>query len=1037
MPSFSSFVPPTSPRKRSGSSSRTARIRQKARRKLDNALERPKALEESTSTKPYTQSKSNQKASVSSSTSKGQRNGHSLPLVDEAGSASKGKTLRQHTSKSSHSSSKTPDEQESFFFTDKTGDADNVKLQGPAWSSIPIYTRSGLGEVIGVDAHLKIDSKESQGQNIALSQRNRGRDRPNLRKKLAKKPESFLPKAHADKQFATQSDVIQLESEIPDSEEDSESGDDEETFQKSTVTIKNMELARETQSHPTNPMTWLKFAEFQQTVMKDTQGKLDEKALKNLADLQISILTKGLETLPSDPLLLTRYMELVNQTLEDEKLRDKWKSMLCLHPEVGELWMLFMSFQQSSSSNSYFTDIVGQFYGCFGELKQIIRQRPNKGHQLENILLHLFRRCLRFMKNAGYTELFFGAYQALLEYNMYPGDQRQFSAFFDAGEPRIGEPGAKGWTLSSSTAQVPNFDKTNNIYRDILSEQSSSWHEREAVLDGLARPARVLDVSAGNEDDPFRIVLASDVEPYLYAFSEPDSILWGLIQDMGISILDPYSISMKSPFTDQYLGPETVVDAFWPIQRVRDIVQWIEGLAMEPEEAISEVPKLPFRLAPFQFDDFLHIDKTCVMDYNFLLNVFDSLSSKLDDEHLIGFHLALVYHHNHDMKAVRKLAKNYLRRITPGFNIYNTFALFEHAAGNLVEANRIWSSVVQSGSVYLESHYYSILTTLASFAQSQISDGDYIASLNTLYTILYASPEVITSLKALQTLEYLDRNMQQSFSFSKASIAMQLGELKLMLAYATDGPVAVFDVLSLLLIEIKERHLTETVAFERLLMRAAHILHGHSERHRVYKASMLREVLQIAVEYFPYNTYFLHIFFVNETRMRYQRHLETVLEDFVLERPCHVSWLFGVWMSLHRMEDFTSDISSGIVITRIRQTRAIFERAVAHKDTQRSLLLWRTFIAFEQRVANDSGKAWNVFIRGTALCGWSKSYLLIGFTFGTEHQVELRLVYRTMLDRGHHVRHDLRDKEIILPDDGEEDDEDMENTGRAHLIEGI
>ena len=900
-------------------------------------------------------------------------------------------------------------------------------------SSIPAYQRTGMGEILGISSNLRIDLKDSQGHMLALSRGSRGgKDRPNYKKRLAKKPESLIPKAVLDKDFITQTDVIQLDSNIPESS-DSESGDDA-TVEHSAITLRNMELARATQSNPTNPTVWLKFADFQRDVMKESQKKLNEQASKNLIDLQLSIISKGLDYMPDSPQLLTRYMELTNQSANEKKLADKWAAMLNSHAEVGELWTLYITFQQSSSANSYFTDVLEQFYYCFGELKRIMLNHPEKVGNLERILLHLFRRGLRFLKEAGYTELFFGCYQAMLEYNMFPGDQSRFLAFWDAGEPRIGEKDAMGWTLSSSTAQVPKPDASIDEYTRTLHDDSLDLHVKEAHLDDLARPARVLDASAGNEDDPFRILLSSDIEPYLHTFGEPEQLLWALIQDMGIPLLHPYSVSSTSALTDQYLGLDSVDDDFWPVKRVRDIVQWIEGLAMEPEETVTEMPQFPIKLTAFQDDQCTDISKIPDPKGEFLLNMFQLLSSKLQDEQLISFHLGLVYNHTNDIKAVRKLAKSYLRNITPGLLIYNAFALLEYTAGNSIEANRIWDSVIQSSSSHLDTHYSFLIIMVTTYAQSLIDQGEYRAALEAMYKILY-HPDNPSNM-SFQLEAYLDRELSRAFSFGRPRIAMQLGELRLMLAYVTSGTPAIFSVLSPLVAEIKERNVTHTADFERLLMRATSILHGNGLRHRVHKASTLREVLQIAVEYFPYNTYFLQTFFANETRMRFQRHLETVLEEYVFERPSHLSWLFGAWMSLHKMDDFAVEASSGIAIARIRQTRAIFERAVAHKDTQHSPLLWRTFIEFEQRIAEDPQRAWDVFLRGATLCSWSKSYLLIGFTLGTDHHTELGQVYRTMIDKGLHVRVEVKDLAIVLPDDPEEEIL-IDDTGRAHLIEGV
>lgn len=89
-----------------------------------------------------------------------------------------------------------------------------------------------------------------------------------------------------------------------------------------------------------------------------------------------------------------------------------------------------------------------------------------------------------------------------------------FEEFWDSEQPRIGEAGALGWRAwdEARHSSEPRVLEPSTI--DPTSQDPfAAWYEIErqvSVRD--RRPMRAIDVSAEEEDDPYRIVLFSDIQ---------------------------------------------------------------------------------------------------------------------------------------------------------------------------------------------------------------------------------------------------------------------------------------------------------------------------------------------------------------------------------------------------------------------------------------------------------------------------------------------------------------------------------------------
>ena len=142
--------------------------------------------------------------------------------------------------------------------------------------------------------------------------------------------------------------------------------------------------------------------------------------------------------------------------------------------------------------------------------------------------------------------------------------------------PRIGEAGSQGWsawdqrqtyqgegtneTLSPTTGDPSDKDPYERWYRDEMATERQH-----------ARPARALDL-ADDDEDPYRTILFSDIEAFLFVIQEPDVKLqfaYAALNLFGLSIVPPGIGSDATLFNDPHLSWSLDIQSsrLWPVRR--------------------------------------------------------------------------------------------------------------------------------------------------------------------------------------------------------------------------------------------------------------------------------------------------------------------------------------------------------------------------------------------------------------------------------------------------------------------------------------
>jgi hypothetical protein len=137
--------------------------------------------------------------------------------------------------------------------------------------------------------------------------------------------------------------------------------------------------------------------------------------------------------------------------------------------------------------------------------------------------VYVFLRLTVFMRECGYHEYSVALWQAALEFVLLRPDSvtepealQSFSEYWDDECPRLGEPEYLGWSLHAAAGDGP-MPEPNTVELEQISGTGQLLHQfglaEENMALKLAMPGRMAD-DAG-EDDPFHVVLFSDIRPFL------------------------------------------------------------------------------------------------------------------------------------------------------------------------------------------------------------------------------------------------------------------------------------------------------------------------------------------------------------------------------------------------------------------------------------------------------------------------------------------------------------------------------------------
>lgn len=167
-----------------------------------------------------------------------------------------------------------------------------------------------------------------------------------------------------------------------------------------------------------------------------------------------------------------------------------------------------------------------------------------------------------------------------------------FDAFWDMEAPRFGNAGAQGWRNTTSDA-APSSSPAPALEKK-SSDPFEGWLEAEQHATKYhSRPGRATDIEIEDEEDPYHIVLFSDIQPFLFAVRDPEvrhQLVYAYLTFMDLPFSPPEVPTSSASASDPHLRTALVTNdgcrsSFWPPNRTTKRLLWqtVGGEPMEPE----------------------------------------------------------------------------------------------------------------------------------------------------------------------------------------------------------------------------------------------------------------------------------------------------------------------------------------------------------------------------------------------------------------------------------------------------------------------
>lgn len=787
---------------------------------------------------------------------------------------------------------------------------------------------------------------------------------------------------------------------------------------------------------------------------------------QSIAEVKISLYEKALHTVDNSKgrqRLLVELMEEALNVWDHQKLSARWNQILKADPDSMDLWICFLDFQQTSSNSLAFEAAQNVFLNCLMILQESALGKQMNELKREKVYanqVYVILRMTFYMRECGFSEHATAAWQALLEFEFCspstfsrPHDDwdeaiRQsrltmFEEFWESEIARIGEDGAQGWANSTeSRGQTPergtrptsqvNLGDTDLLSTWILMERTQQFESRQ--------PARTSDETI--ETDPYRIILFSDIRPFLIVSPSKN----------GRSILlDAFLIFCQLPlfgedntgsacYRQGYFRSEALyLDHNLSLERARHLLAK-SVVVTEPLHA-NNSKMVPFELTSSDvqidsemlfadpmtwfsaFDIWRDARKTAQnpISPTWVLNALRILlTSDLVDgqwaEYILALELCL------SPNTVRRTAKNLLKKQSTNLRLYNAYALMEFRSGNTVKgenvlvaainmSNDLESAVKHDGILLWRTwiwHLLSKKTSDEAFARLQ-TYGDSVVELMperppgkcpTNPTQVLRTEKALTSFRDHMIFIRCPEN---------ATLAMDCMILFVYLKDTTSLAAATAAYTANL--HILSRHFTDCRASEVSLRQSfARLLYHHATHEHLFKPSEIRLLLAESMTRYPRNTIFLSLYIWNESRFRLDDRVRSMIQEVVL----------GI---NNRDQGGTDNVESHLFAIHAEETRevglgsndnairAAYERAVSSRCGQHCAGIWKKYFFFECS-RQDLKKATAVFHRGITACPWVKELYLLPFQHlrhgpGAMREADLRGLYNLMVDKELRVHNDL------------------------------
>ncbi|KAI0532389.1 DUF1740-domain-containing protein [Xylaria digitata] len=829
-----------------------------------------------------------------------------------------------------------------------------------------------------------------------------------------------------------------------DSGEEYDSDTSEDALNKSMndpMAMRSIELSRKVHQCPEDVESWLELVNHQNSLLNLQTGARAPTAAetKSFADIKLSLLEKALVHVSDDG-----YREKLNLKVMAEGLKvwefkatlKRFAEIMQKYPKSFELWKLYINFLQTTISACCYDEIKRLYTDKLQSLGKELLDFSTVPEKIEcsKQILYVFLRLTRFLADAGYVEIASAAWQASLELNLARPSTlssrgweipSSFQEYWESECERLGEDGWQGWAtcVNNATAQKP---PNPNAYKLLVPPTTRDGYKAWVAVEhdraqNATVPARTLD--EGSEDDPFRVVMFTDLENILLYF--PTDIIPHLQSQLLNAFLT--FCSLPSSLQDGSLNEEAAGDPFLvrsardiPFARLvpRDSTDWSENQQKISPEFFYEVQQMsltPELLFPsgqwFKYFEQVR-EKIPFGSYRWVATTLKQLVRVVGIGGLSTY--ALAFESINEPGNEKKSAKALLKQDPLNVDLYLGYSNLERERKNKATARSVLLAAF--GLPSMLGHDRARLGIQAAWLE--LDDGDCVNAVLHLCRLVedvsnsgnaqLPEPTEATPSQILKARQFLTTNRDYKTSSGDIAQAAIYAEGLVLLEYLSkqsekepmsrkQGDIwsAIIRITQCSEAFVSHGH-QHSLYHERFLQSAARLLYYHAT-HGPFRSGLLREQLTRYLSYFPSNTIFLSLFAWREERLSINDRVRSLLQDHVLARAneCLSSHVFAIDYELR-----TGNAHS---------TCAAFERSLSSEVCMHHVGLWVAYIRFCHSRRELRAKSKAVFYRAIQACPWSKNVFLEAFgTLVREmDSAELKSVYATMCEKGLRIHFDM------------------------------
>ncbi|EKD20536.1 hypothetical protein MBM_01218 [Drepanopeziza brunnea f. sp. 'multigermtubi' MB_m1] len=925
-----------------------------------------------------------------------------------------------------------------------------LKIRPEATVADPVALESDF-----VPLQARRGKKRKRGEDVGSSSDEEKRDYRSIH---SKKKDNTQP-LDEDLRYATESDCSDSDAGRIIKEDDS-------------LRQKNVELSRKVEECPLDIEAWLALIEHQDLLMTagDNGRRVTTAEIKSTADIKIHMYEKALEnsrSLEDRERLLLGLMAEGAKIWEVKTQADRWERISRENIDSLFLWTSYLNFKQTNFSTFRYDEVKGVLLDRIKVLKNVVESTAEDAGAttLYEQLLYVVLRSTLFMRESGYTELAISIWEGLLEMNFNSPQQQvvkpkltdSFKDFWESEVARIGEDGSLGWdhffASSGDDVEVPNtlVDETNDPLDN--SNIFQTWVTAERIRMKCSQiPARTMDEVV--EDDPYRVIMFSDIEDFMLQLP-PQS------EELRQLCIDAFLLFCRLPpmtTVDSDVSRKWSNDAFIRDELLECSPTWIKKEYFTTRHNESDdvgtpsflrtsfpncfgssellfgsglagnyyfgAPNMTTESAPACPLQARYEGNNSPVSQVWISNVLKQLIQARFTEDLAEYYLAFEFHIS--PSTIKKISKGLLKQHPSSLRLYNAYAMIEWARGNKDLANTVFTASISTST----SISTSSILLWRNWVWLHILSSSHTSALHLLLDIPSGTPNPKTTLTPallLKTRQHLLSTRDYLTSTLAYPLAALYTDCLALLAYLTSPPTSEpqsstqgsilpalshYTTFSSTLLA-RPNHPAARAAHEQTLQFSARLLHHHTRAGGPFRPSLLRTHLTSScLAHFPRNTIFLSLYAWTESlsRLRTDNRVRSLLATSILTPATDApsSRLFAI---SHELQHGT-----------IHAAKAAFEHALRAPGVSSSAGLWKLYLLFCLEREEFRASAKEVWYRCLRACPWAKELYLCGLEIdhipGLDWE-EKRGTWRVMGEKEVRVHVDLEDRfEEILGDAG-------------------